>query len=140
MGEDLTDEFIIKESEAEEIKQEEEQPPEERGNHPYLIMVDFPVTVLKNLAEKLKAEGYKITEINEMTYELGKQAVNDALWELYPEPKPDNPKLALVSGIAMVGMAVAPTGIDVVKAFKEKKQKEKEKIEHEGKNRNTSKL
>jgi len=99
---------------------------EERGDHPVLTILDMAV---KQSAVYLKKQG--LPPANNDVYEnFSKPFLNDAAWHYLPDGSlPDDPRFALVVGVAGLGLAFAPTLIALYerKETEEKRRKEEEK-------------
>ncbi|WP_290595839.1 MULTISPECIES: hypothetical protein [unclassified Archaeoglobus] len=131
---DITDDIILKvttdeekeDAEAEEAGEEKpEKIPEE--DHPAIALLDLAV---KQSVEFCKSQG--LPEPNMAIYEnFSRPFLNKAFWHYLPEGDlPDDPKLALLLGIAGLGFAYIPT----IMAFW-KKQKEEAEVKAEKQDR-----
>lgn len=96
---------------------------EERGDHPVLTILDMAV---KQSAVYLKKQG--LPPANNDVYEnFSKPFLNDAAWHYLPDGSlPDDPRFALVVGVAGLGLAFAPTLIAVYQRGEEEKKREEQ--------------
>jgi len=99
-------------------------PAEDRGDHPVIYILDMAV---KQGGEYLKGEG--LPPPNNAVYEnFSKPFLNDALWHYLPDGGvPDDPRIALVLGVAGLGLAFAPTMIALWHRRQEEERKEQER-------------
>lgn len=100
-------------------------PAEEKGDHPAIAILDMAI---KQSAVFLKEQG--LPPANNAVYEsFSKPFLNEALWHYLPEGTlPDDPRFALVMGVAGLGLAFSPTLIALYhKREEEKKREEQEK-------------
>jgi len=99
-------------------------PAEDRGDHPVIYILDMAV---KQGGEYLRGEG--LPPPNNAVYEnFSKPFLNDALWHYLPDGGvPDDPRIALVLGVAGLGLAFAPTMIALWHRQQEEERKEQER-------------
>lgn len=107
-------------------------PAEEKGDHPAMAILDMAV---KQSAVFLKEQG--LPPANNAVYEsFSKPFLNEALWHYLPEGTlPDDPRFALVMGVAGLGLAFSPTLIALYQKREEEEKKEKEKEKEKEKRR-----
>ena len=93
------------------------------GDHPILTILDMAV---KQSGVYLKKQG--LEPPNNAVYEsFSKPFLNEAAWHYLPDGSlPDDPKIALVLGVAGLGLAFAPTLIAV---YQKREAEEKRKAE-----------
>ena len=105
-------------------------PAEDRGDHPVIYILDMAV---KQGGEYLKGEG--LPPPNNAVYEnFSKPFLNDALWHYLPDGGvPDDPRIALVLGVAGLGLAFAPTMIALWHRRQEEERREQEKRQNQQK-------
>lgn len=98
-------------------------PAEEKGDHPAIAILDMAI---KQSAVFLKEQG--LPPANNAVYEsFSKPFLNEALWHYLPEGTlPDDPRFALVMGVAGLGLAFSPTLIALYHKREEEEKKEKE--------------
>lgn len=102
---------------------------EDRGDHPVLTILDMAV---KQSGVYLKKQG--LPPANNTVYEsFSKPFLNEACWHYLPDGTlPDDPRFALVLGVAGLGLAFAPTLIAV---YERREDEEKRQVEEEKKRR-----
>lgn len=105
-------------------------PAEPKGDHPAIAILDLAV---KQSEGFLKEQG--LPPANNAVYtNFSKPFLNEALWHYLPDGSlPDDPRFALVMGVAGLGLAFSPTLIALYqkREAEEKKEKEKEKRRRE---------
>ena len=103
---------------------------EPKGDHPCLVILDM---AFKQSGVYLKKQG--LPPANNDVYEnFSKPFLNEAAWHYLPDGSlPDDPRFALVVGVAGLGLAFAPTLIALYerKETEEKRRKEEEKRRRE---------
>ena len=99
-------------------------PAEEKGDHPAIAILDMAI---KQSEGFLKEQG--LPPANNAVYEsFSKPFLNEALWHYRPEGTlPDDPRFALVMGVAGLGLAFSPTLIALYQKKEEEEKREKEK-------------
>lgn len=104
-------------------------PAEEKGDHPVLTILDMGI---KQSGDYLKKQN--LPPANNDVYEnFSKPFLNEAAWHYLPDGSlPDDPRFALVLGVAGLGLAFAPTLIAV---YQKKEEEEKRRIAEERKRR-----
>jgi len=100
------------------------RPAEEKGDHPAIAILDMAI---KQSEGYLKEQG--LPPANNAVYtNFSKPFLNEALWHYLPEGTlPDDPRFALVMGVAGLGLAFSPTLIALYQKREEEEKKEKEK-------------
>ena len=103
-----------------EEEKEEKKEIEEKGDHPAVILLDMAVEQSAEMCKK-----NKLPPPNMKFYsEFSRPFLNKAFWYYFPSGElPDSPKLALLLGVAGLGLAYIPT---IVAYYSKNKNREKE--------------
>jgi len=98
---------------------------EDQGDHPVLTILDMAV---KQSGVYLSKQG--LPPANNAVYEsFSKPFLNEACWHYLPDGSlPDDPRFALVLGVAGLGLAFAPT---LIALYERKEAEEKRQVEEE---------
>ncbi len=98
---------------------------EDLGDHPCLAILDMAV---KQSGVYLAKQG--LPPANNAVYEsFSKPFLNEACWHYLPDGSlPDDPRFALVLGVAGLGLAFAPT---LIALYERKEAEEKRQVEEE---------
>jgi hypothetical protein len=106
-------------------------PPADRGDHPVVEMLNI---ALKSSNGYLQKQG--LPPANSDIYDhFSKPFLNEALWHYFPDGGiPDDPRVALLVGVAGLGLAFAPT-VYAAYAKKEEEEKRAKAAEEEKKRR-----
>lgn len=101
----------------------------EKGDHPAITVLDMAV---KQSGAYLRKQG--LPPANNDVYEsFSKPFLNEALWHYLPEGTlPDDPRFALVMGVAGLGLAFSPT---LIALYHKREEEEKRRIAEERKKR-----
>jgi len=122
---DITYDLILDDTDAGAGGGDRSPPPEDRGDHPVVTILDMAVS---QSGVYLKKQG--LEPPNSAVYEsFSRPFLNTAAWHYLPDGSiPDDPRIALVLGVAGLGLAFAPTLIAVYqKRDAEEKRKAEEK-------------
>lgn len=120
---DITYDLILDDTDAGAGGGDRSPPPEDRGDHPVVTILDMAVS---QSGVYLKKQG--LEPPNSAVYEsFSRPFLNTAAWHYLPDGSiPDDPRIALVLGVAGLGLAFAPTLIAV---YQKREAEEKRKAE-----------